>query len=303
MPRRALVLLVCCLLVGTRVQAQDQSLLSDRLVGAVFTYFVKSGDSLSAVAARLGVSSRVLARQSGLAVNTRLQVGQKLQVDNRHIAPPVIDDGIVINIPQRLLFFYKSGQLLRAYPVALGKPDWPTPTGRFRIAVKEENPVWDVPKSIQEEMECEGQAVKTRVPPGPDNPLGKHWLGLTVGGYGIHGTIAPTSIYQFLTHGCIRLHPDDIAELFGQVERGTPVLLIYRRWLLARFGGRMFLEVHGDVYGKQPQVAGEVRRLADVAGIAAQIDWQRASDIIRKREGIAADIAKEDPNEIIRRDR
>lgn len=289
---RNCLLALLWLFVRTDSYAQDKGLLSDRLIGQEFTYVVQSGDSLTAVGARLGVAAGVLARSNDLPSDARLKIGQKLQVDNRHIVPREIDDGIVINLPQRMLFLLKSGQLQGAYPVGLGKPDWPTPTGRFRIVVKEENPVWDVPKSIQEEMRREGKTVKTCVPPGPDNPLGKHWLGLSVGGYGIHGTIAPSSVYQFQTHGCIRLHPDDIAELFNQVERGTPVHLVYRRWLIARVGARLLLEVHGDVYGKQPAIEQELRRLAEMEDLTAQIDWQRARDIIRRREGIARDITK-----------
>ena len=74
---------------------------------------------------------------------------------------------------------------------------------------------WIVPESIQEEMRREGKDVLTRVPPGPDNPLGRHWIGLSIGGIGIHGTIAPSSVYHFRSHGCIRLHPDDVEEKAG----------------------------------------------------------------------------------------
>ena len=290
---RNLVLALCCLLVGSGANGQDRPLLSDQLVGREFSYTVQPGDSLTAIGARFGVSSSVLASRNSLALNARLKIAQELKVDNRHIVPRSIDEGIVINLPQRMLFFLKAGQALRAYPVGLGKQDWPTPSGRFKIAVKEENPVWDVPKSIQEEMRREGKVVQTGVPPGPDNPLGKHWLGLSIGGYGINGTIAPSSIYQFQTHGCIRLHPDDVAELFAAVERGTPVLLLYRRLLLARIGARIFLEVHRDIYGKQAGVERELRQLVENENLAARVDWRLAEDIIRRQQGIAREITKE----------
>jgi L,D-transpeptidase ErfK/SrfK len=272
--------------------AEDRSLLSDQVVGREFTYIVQPGDSLTAIGARFGVGINILATANGLAPNARLKVAQALNIDNRHIVPRAADDGVIINIPQRMLFFLKEGQARRTYPVALGKQDWPTPSGRFRIAVKEEDPIWEVPKSIQEEMQRNGQVVKTCVPPGPDNPLGKHWLGLSINGYGIHGTIAPSSIYQFQTHGCIRLHPDDVAELFPAVDRGTPVLLLYRRLLLARIGDRLFLEVHRDIYGKQPSVEPELRQLAESENLASQIDWSLAGDIIRQQSGIARDVTK-----------
>ncbi len=158
---------------GLHANGQDRPLLSDQMVGREFSYTVQPGDSLTAIGARFGVGSNVLASRNSLAPNARLKVAQELNIDNRHIVPQAIDDGIVINLPQRMLFFFKEGQALRAYPVGLGKQDWPTPSGRFKIAVKEENPVWDVPKSIQEEMRREGKDVQTCVPPGPDNPLGQ----------------------------------------------------------------------------------------------------------------------------------
>ena len=292
--RMGVLLLLSCLFAGAASNGEDRLLLSDQLVGREFTYIVQPGDSLTAIGARFGVGVNTLADGNKLTHNARLKIPQELIVDNRHIVPRAIDYGVVINIPQRMLYLLKEGQALRAYPVALGKQDWPTPSGRFRIAVKEENPVWDVPKSIQEEMRREGKEVKTCVPPGPDNPLGQHWLGLSVSGYGIHGTIAPSSIYQFQTHGCIRLHPDDVAELFPAVERGTPVLLIYRRILVASFGGRVFLEVHRDIYGKQPSIEAELKQLAESEILASRIDWSRAGDIIRRQDGIARDVTQYD---------
>lgn len=292
---RILILALGCIFLATAAHGQERPLLSEQLVGGEFTYAVQPGDSLTAIGARFGVSSTLLASRNSLAPPARLKIAQALTVDNRHIVPRAIDDGIVVNIPQRMLYLFKESQARRAYPVALGKQDWPTPSGRFKIAVKEENPVWDVPKSIQEEMRREGKVVKTCVPPGPDNPLGKHWLGLSIEGYGIHGTIAPSSIYQFQTHGCIRLHPDDVAELFPAVERGTPVLLVYQRLLLARSGGRVFLEVHRDIYGKQPGAERELRQLADREDLTTQIDWLVADAIIRGQQGIAREITKNSP--------
>jgi L,D-transpeptidase ErfK/SrfK len=284
------VLLLTCLFTASQALAQNTPTLSNQLIGREFTYTVKPGDSLTSVGARFGVAAAVLAGSNGLSPNAALRIAQVLHVDNRHIVPEAIDDGIVINIPQRMLFLLKRGQLLRAYAVALGKKDWTTVSGLFKIVSKQENPTWEVPASIQEEMRREGKPVKSCEPPGPDNPLGKYWLGLNVQGYGIHGTIAPSSIYQFQTHGCIRLHPDDIAQLFNDVERGTPVLLLYRRLLLARVGARILLEVNSDIYNQEPAVEQQLRHLADTEKLTDRIDWQRAEDIIQRHEGIARDI-------------
>ncbi|HZD42358.1 MAG TPA: L,D-transpeptidase family protein, partial [Terriglobales bacterium] len=199
--------------------------LSSALVGQEFVHTVRKGQSLVGLGARFGVEANVLAASNGLRANAFIKEGQALRIDNRHIVPNSLADGILINIPQRMLFHMQQGQVIHSYAVGLGRPDWPTPTSKFTVVTKEENPVWDVPKSIQEEMRREGKIVQQRVPPCPENPLGKHWMGLSIPGYGIHGTIAPTSIYQFRTHGCIRLHPDDITELFAAISTGTPGLL------------------------------------------------------------------------------
>jgi L,D-transpeptidase ErfK/SrfK len=141
-------------------------------------------------------------------------------------------------------------------------------------------------------MQREGKQVVTCVPPGPDNPLGKHWLGLSIGGYGIHGTIAPASIYQFRTHGCIRAHPDDIAQLFGEVARGTSGLLVYRRLLFAKVSDHIFLEVHRDVYQKEPVILARFEEWLRIFNLESVVDRQLAQDIIRKQEGIAREITR-----------
>jgi L,D-transpeptidase ErfK/SrfK len=234
----------------------------------------------------------VLISHNGLAKNSLLREGQLLQIDNRHVVPQSETDGILINIPQRMLFYLSAGSLVRAYPLGLGRADWPTPTGRFTVVSKEENPTWDVPESIQEEMRREGKAVVTQVPPCPENPLGKHWIATSIAAYGIHGTNAPTSIYQFRTHGCIRLQPDDIADLFDRVRPGTPGLIIYKPLLLARIDDRLFLEVHRDVYRKETDPLKTLLEIIAAHNLESRLDWQKAKEVIEKQEGLARDVTK-----------
>jgi L,D-transpeptidase ErfK/SrfK len=105
-------------------------------------------------------------------------------------------------------------------------------------------------------------------------------MGLSIPGYGIHGTIAPTSIYRFRTHGCIRLHADDIAALFSEIAPGTAGLIIYQPLLVARLGSQLFLEVHRDVCGKE----------AKMNNLESVLDWEAAKEIIGKQEGVARDV-------------
>lgn len=264
---------------------------SRSVTGDQFEYTVQPGDYLIKIGARFGVSARILAQENGLDYDGILRPGRKLRVSNLHIVPPFLPEGILINLPQRMLFFFRAGELNAFYPVGLGRPDWPTPSGSFSIANLQEDKEWIVPKSIQEEMRREGQVVRTKVPPGPDNPLGSHWIGLSLAGYGIHGTIAPASVYHFQSHGCIRLHPDDIKSLFTTVKVGMKGRIIYTPVLLAQLpDSRIFLEIQGNIYRKAGDPLESARRLAEDNGLAQHIDWDQVAEVIRRQEGLAREV-------------
>lgn len=264
------------------------------LAGEVFTYRVVAGDSLTKIGARFGVGPRLLAQQNHLRWDDILAIGQQLEIDNHHLAPQGQNEGILINLPQRMLFYFAQGKLVRAFPVGLGKPDWQTPQAHARIVNLQENKTWYVPKSIQEEMQREGKVVVTEVPPGEDNPLGKHWIGLSLQGYGIHGTIAPASIYHFQSHGCIRLHPDDIAALFPLLAKGMPVKIVYNPVILSQLAdGRVFLEVHRDVYKKAGDPLTILEQSARAQGLTDLIDWDRANAVLVEKEGLAREVGRE----------
>lgn len=287
--------LIACLLAGIflPVWAGDLPPLSRSVTGGDTEYTIQRGDSLTAIGARFGVALRLLALQNAIPYDAVIHPGQRLTVHNPHIVPAALDDGILINLPQRMLFHFSQGTLRAAYPVGLGKPSWPTPQGEFRLVSRVKNKTWLVPKSIQEEMRREGKAILEEVPPGPDNPLGAHWLGLNLWGYGIHGTIAPASIYQFRSHGCIRLHPDDIAELFDQVRVGAQGRLIYQPVLLAVVeDGRILLEVHRDIYRKGIDPAQTVRDMAAANGLTQDIDWPAVDAVVAARDGLAREVGR-----------
>src|SRR6266852_7980647 len=260
------------------------------LRGSESQYVVQNGDSFASIGSRFGVEPLVLAQVNRLNPKARLQPGSIIWVNNRHIVPDGIKDGILINIPQRMLFFFSRGVLTAAYPVALGRPTWPTPQGDFKVVETRADPIWTVPKSIQREMARQGKEVKTKVAPGPDNPLGGYWIGLSMPALGIHGTTAPRSIYRFRSHGCIRLHPDDAAKLFPMVKVGTPVKIIYEPVLLAHLDdGRIFVEANPDIYGLAPHTLKDLRALADSSHISNMIDWQRVREALERKDGSARD--------------
>lgn len=293
--RRFLVRLLAGLSLAA--MANGQPPLSYQVAGGDSDYVVQPGDFLIAIGARFGLPPALLARDNAVPYEALIHPGQRFRIHNPHIVPATLDDGILINIPQRMLFHFSRGALLAAYPVGLGKPDWPTPEGEFRIVSRVKNKTWKVPSSIQEEMRREGKAVLEEVPPGPDNPLGTHWLGLSLWGYGIHSTIAPSSVFHFQSHGCIRLHPDDIAELFDRVKVGNTGRLIYQPVSLAVVeDGRILLEVHRDIYNKGVDPAQTVRDMAEANGLSQDIDWLTVDAVIAAQEGLAREVGRQARN-------
>jgi len=281
-----------CLAGSTSVSAESAIPLAlvPPVIGTKFEYTVQPGDHLTKIGARFAVEAEVLARENGLKYNAAIKSGQTLAIENFHILPELRQDGLLINLPQRMLFFFRGGELLAAHPVGLGKPSWQTPKGDFTVVEKVVNKTWVVPKSIQEEMMREGQLVKTHVPPGPDNPLGKRWLGLSIPAIGIHGTIAPASIYHFQSHGCIRLHPEDIESLFEQVELGEEGSIIYTPVLFGETDGRIYLEVHRDIYHVADVSLAAVKKLAGKMMLTDRINWDSATETVERHEGLARDV-------------
>jgi L,D-transpeptidase ErfK/SrfK len=289
-PGRRLALLAFLVAVLTLSAATDPGMTTS-LVGAVFPYHVVRGESLVALGARYGIDGRSLARLNGIPPERPLQPGQLLTIDSRHIAPGYAGTSIVINVAQRMLFFTDRGSLT-AFPIAVGRRDWPTPTGRFTIIDKETNPTWDVPASIQEEMRRAGTPVVKRVPPGPGNPLGAFFIRLSFVNLGIHGTNAPASIYRFTTHGCIRMAPGDIAALYPRIAIGTPGVAIYESILLTVVDGRVMIEVHPDVYHRRANARARLEQLAADAQVGDRVDWSVADAVIREASGVPTDVSR-----------
>lgn len=259
------------------------------LVGGRTVYTVKAGDTIRSIGARFGVGRDTLIDMNQLPSPNALVAGQQVIVDNTHIAVANPEVNITINIAQRLLVLVE-GESARAYPITVGQRTWPTPVGAFTILTKETDPVWDVPVSIQREMEQQGKPVITRMEPSPSNPLGRHWIGLSLPGLGIHGTNVPSSIYAFASHGCIRMHPDDVADLFQRVEVGATGVLVYQPVVVAVIDGRLWLEAHPDAYRRTVGAAGRVRAAVEQAGLGSQTNWALVDEVLRQRRGRAIDV-------------
>lgn len=269
---------------------------ADIIIGGETTYVVRKGDILELIGAKLGVDWMNIVRENNIDIDKPLTIGQELKVNTRRIVPKIVDDGIIINIPDRTLYYFKKGTI-KAFPVGLGMPSWRgmtrwrTPVGQFKVIGKRRNPTWHVPESMQWKMEMEGKPVKTVVPPGPDNPLGRYAIDTSIPKVVIHETIWPNTVYQFRSHGCIRVLPEHIESFFKDVEIGTVGEIIYSPVKIAvSEDGRVFMEVHRDIYGKIKDLGEEAKTLIEKRSLSNKVDWMKADLIIKEKSGIAEDI-------------
>jgi L,D-transpeptidase ErfK/SrfK len=282
------------------VEEEESPISSPLMIGNEFVYTVKRNESLRMVGARLGVGWRAIVRKNDLDPKKPLEPGQELVINTRRIIPKTLQDGILINIPDRTMYLFKDKKLEKTVPVALGMPtnqdneDWRTPTGRFRILSKMKNPTWHVPLSIQTEMKQKKRKVVTVVLPGIDNPLGKYALMTSLSGILIHSTIHPESIYNFASHGCIRVAPKNMEEIFPEIPIHTNGEIVYEPVKLAfSDDGRVFIEVHGDIY-KRFRKLEEVAKGLIVKNKADQrVDWGKVRTLLRKKSGIPEDVTLE----------
>ncbi len=182
---------------------------------------------------------------------------------------------IVINLPSRTLDFYSENQLVKTYPVAIGKPATPTPIGSFTIQYKEINPCWYPPKS------------KKVVPSGPDNPLGYRWMEFAPL-YGIHGTNEPWAIGGWVSNGCVRMAEPDVEELYEAVPYGTGVYIQYDLVRIEKNSvGQVSIGVYPDIYGlkKQPLTVPEIEHKLLEAGIPKFADPSVLRGILDQHNG------------------
>jgi len=207
--------------------------------------------------------------------------GFEVLLPTQWIVPIVEDPEIVINVAEmRLYYFRKERGIVETYPIGIGDIGFETPVGSYKVAQKRKNPYWYVPKSLWSET------TERVVPPGPDNPLGEYWLGLSLEAYGIHGTNFPWAIGRLVTLGCIRLYPEHIKGLYERVNVGTKVRLIYEPVKIGFRGGEIYVEAHPDRYNKKKNLFKEVLAKLDSMGIYYHLDEAELSRIIYAHDGI-----------------
>jgi len=184
------------------------------------------------------------------------------------ILPTAPREGIVINVPAMRIFYFTTEKSaidsaasvtkVTSYPIGVGAEGWGTPFGEAKVTQKARDPVWYVPASVRKEHAERGDPLPSVVQPGPDNPLGKFAMALSLPGYLIHGTNKPAGVGMRSSHGCIRLYPEDIEALFQRVTRGTAVRLVNQPVLVGWRDGQLYLEVHPPLAEETHDLMAEV---------------------------------------------
>jgi L,D-transpeptidase ErfK/SrfK len=167
----------------------------------------------------------------------------------RFIIPKAERRGLILNLPEMRLYYFPDPQLtgsavMITHPVSVGRMDWETPLGMTSITSKQKDPAWRPPQSLKEEALADGNILPDVVPAGPDNPLGRYAMRLGLPGYLIHSTNKPYGVGMRVTHGCVRMYPEDIEKLFDKVPTGTPVQIVNQPVKVGWLAGALFLEVH-----------------------------------------------------------
>ena len=273
---------------------------STDLVGRLAFHETRREDTLIDLAPALGVGYVEL-----LAANPGIDPwlppsATRLLVPNARLLPSAPRDGIVVNLGDLRLYYYEKGAAVRAYPIGIAKDGYATPEGVTTVKAKREKPAWIPGPSARRD----DPSLPARVKPGPDNPLGAHALYLAWPTYLIHGTNEPRGVGRHSSRGCVRLYPDDMAELYARVQPGTAVRVVNQPVKLGWIGGELYLEVNPDAEqslqldetGKldDPSAPAVLReQVARAAGKQAErVDWTLVERVALRRNGIPARVTR-----------
>ena len=224
------------------------------IVGNTIIHTIQAGDNFIQLAQRFRVGFVELVDANPDVDPWIPEQGTQIIVPVQYVLPNVEQKGVVINLAELRLYHFHDGtdsdglRSVSTYPISIGKDDeWKTPLTVTRITAKNKNPNWYPPESIRKEHEENNDPLPKIVPPGPDNPLGDYALRLALPGYLIHGTNVPQGIGMRVTHGCIRLHPNGIEQLFNHIAINTPVIIINQPYKIGWQNDKLYVETHSDI--------------------------------------------------------
>lgn len=218
--------------------------------------------------------------------------GTAVVIPAQFVLPDAPHVGIVVNLGERRLFYFHPGsKTVETFPIGIGTEQGMTPLGTTAVVAKEPRPTWYPPPSIR----AERPELPPFIGPGPDNPLGEYALHLGRKNFLIHGTNKPDGVGRNVSHGCIRLYPEDIDRLFHEVAIGTPVRFIDQPVLMAWIDGQLTIEIHpsreqvDQIDNGEPMIAATPQdlgqRVMRAAGVRA-IDWDAVQRAGILRDGV-----------------
>jgi len=211
--------------------------------------------------------------------------GTEIVIPTRYVLPDAPRHGIVINIPEYRLYYFPEpdGNRVITHPISIGVEGWDTPYGTTTVVRKTVNPIWYPPASIREEHAAMGDFLESAVPPGPDNPLGTRAMYLGFPSYLIHGTNKPRGLGMRVSHGCIRMFPEDVESLYEMVDPGTPVTIVNQPYKLGWGEGGLYMEAHQPLAEESEEwTSTELTRLyvAATDERRVQVRWDQAEAVM-----------------------
>lgn len=265
------------------------------VVGKVFNVEVMEPSRLDEIGRDHDIGAQEMeAANPRLKASSWVEAGTFVTIPAQFILPPGPRKGVVVNIAEmRIYHFHENGRTVSTYPIGIGMEGWGTPLGETKITKKRLHPTWVVPPGIAKKYARKGKPLPASIPPGPKNPLGDHAINLAIPGIRIHGTIYPEGIGLRSSHGCIRMLPEDVEELFNAVEVGTPVRIVHDAIKVGINGGQVLLEAHPPLREAKHSVTYKMEHI--IAAIAkyapkANVDWQAVEKLYKAKHGIPKEI-------------
>lgn len=282
-------------------ELQDDSLIFDEISEAHYT-LAKQEDTLLDIARNFDVGQNEIVLLNPDVDRWLPGKGAKVRIPNLRLLPDSPHKGLTLNLPEYRLYFYPKQQknqirTVITNPISIGRVDWETPLGKTQIIAKNKNPVWIPPQSIKDEHAEQGEILPDVFPAGPDNPLGLFALRLGVPGYLIHSTNKPYGVGMRVSHGCIRMYPEDIERLFPQVKTGTEVYIVNQPIKVGWSNDVLYIEVHPDLEGNEINYEEKLNQALDLIEKANNkkmpvIDGQVLRQTLEQSNGIPAAIFK-----------
>ncbi len=276
------------------------------IVGNVQITAARHEDTLLDIARRYNLGyEEIIAANPG--VDTWLPGNDtKVVLPTQFILPGQEREGLVLNLASMRLFYFpkpEPGQPAEVvtHPIGIGREGWRTPQGTTHITQKIENPAWTVPESVRREHVRLGRPLPPVVPAGPENPLGEFAMRLSRPQYLIHGTNKPWGVGIRVSHGCVRLYPEDISRLFPQVPVGTQVRIINEPYVAGHRDGQLYLEAHEPLSEDARRWKGSLEPMEKAvkikaADLAAEVNWKKAKNIARQALGIPVPVSPGSPD-------